>query len=452
MQVPLLDKHLELGQALYRQRNLLINSQWSDGILLASVEKRLRAHLFFLSHYIDQKEEIPGTEHAFFVYLCRRILADNEDIKLGAWIRAVECLKEKGPKLKAAYNALTLYPPYDDYTELLDIEYQNEPELMQAIFEVWHKQNTQVDSNRIQQALRNHDIPALQMTALKYAAYQPHCTLELFKPYYVSILDKTNNEVPHYMLEPAIWGGLIRQDPEAKSVLRRAIEQEDDEAQKRKLLRLGAISGDPEHGAILDAYRYADSNSAYYFLALLGNKSSMNLITTGLQQASDIDAAETAWKWMTDIPLPTIPRMQLVERNDREEEIEEDQFEDEYDLDDELLMEDIDEKYNDTVPDATVALQWWLDHQESWSSEDRYIAAKSSTASTLAQQASLKAGQAGRDILDLFAIEQKAPIGNLADTWIEIRNQQLAQKNTAPQSNGVESKVIRTPRKVEQYV
>jgi len=454
MEAPALDDHFEIGKALYKQRNQLVSAFWSDGIILDSVEKRLRAHLFLMSHYIDLNEEVPSKENEVFIYLCRRILAHNEEVKLSGWIKAIKFLKEEGSKQKAAQNALSLFPPYDDYVELLETEYQETLQLRQQILAIWHKQNRKVEVPLVQQAFNTDGNPGLEMTAITYAAYQSHCSIELFKPYYSLVLNGKYSEVPRHMLEPALWGGIVRGDTNAKAALRRSIEEENDQLRARRLVRLAALSGDAEHFKIINAYKTKDPEYAYYFLALLGSKDSMNSIVSGLKKASDIGPAEMAWNWMTNTRLPHVPRMQLVDTSSREEDdFDDDEFDDfEYDAEDQDEIDENTADSSDTVPDAAVAEAWWNENKDLWSVEERYIGAKAETAAVLTQHASHKSGQAAHDILDKMAIESKAPIGNLADNWITLRKQELKGSVSKVDNNEGVQKSPRRPRMEKRYV
>ncbi|VAW76166.1 hypothetical protein MNBD_GAMMA12-1836 [hydrothermal vent metagenome] len=417
MDISHLDEHQELALALYRQRKGLLEKNWVDSRILESVESRLRAHLFVLSHYVDKEEEMPDAEHEVFIFLARRILAFSEETQALAWNIAIDCLLEPGAKAEGASTALVLFSMHEKHSKLLEEAYQEKQELRAAILDIWQKTDALVSSEIIRQS----DLLSLpkehQSAIVNYAAHRKEYNTDYFQNYYMSIING-QGEVHLHLLEAAIFAGLVRGDNNARTALLRGIEQYPDTEVQLRLLRLAALTGSPELLGVLEAYTRSSPEEGYYLLALHGNKAAVPVILEGLKQASQIEDAEKGWLLLTNFSLPQIARMYLAsDSND-------DDYDDEiFELDDEFAEDD----ESDTVADVAVAMQWWKENREHWPEEERRLKGQAVPESGLASLATLTSGQVGRDLLDALSLELKAPLRDSSAIWFEQRKQFLQE-------------------------
>ncbi len=417
MDISHLDEHFELALALYRQRKGLLKEACADSRILESVEHRLRAHLFVLSHYIDNEEDEPATEHEVFVFLARRILAFNNTTKVKAWNFAIDWLEESGAKAEGAKTALILFPLYGDYASLLETAYQERQELRATIVNIWQKTDTNIATEIVRQSDLLSLTSELQIAIVEYAARREEYKIDFFKNHYMSLVNG-KGEVHLHLLETSIFAGLIRGDGNAKTALLRGIEQFPDSPVQRRLLRLAALTGSSELLSVLDAYKET-SSSAYYLLALHGNKRAVTMITEGLKQANQLEEAEFAWHLLTNVSLPKIARMYLAA--DSEDDFDDDYDDEIFELDEEFAEDD----EVDTVPDVSFAIQWWSDNKETWSEEDRYLKGQSIAKGKMAKLIILTTGKLGVDLLDALSLELKMPIQDCSQSWFVIRKQVL---------------------------
>ncbi len=417
MDISHLDEHQELALALYRQRAGLLAKTWVDSRVLESVESRLRAHLFVLSHYIDKEEDIPDSEHEVFIFLARRILAFSEETQTQAWNIAIDCLLEPGAKAQGARTVLVLFSMQDKQAKLLEVAYQERQELRAAIIDVWQKTGTVVSSEIIRQSDLSMLSKELQTAIVSYAAHRAEYKTSYFQNFYMPIING-QGEVYSHLLEAAIFAGLVRGDKNANTALLRGIEQYSDTEVQLRLLRLAALTGSPELLGVLEAYTKTSSEQGYYLLALHGNKAAVPVILEGLKQANQIEDAEKGWLLLTNVNLPQIARMYLAsDSND-------DDYDDEiFELDDEFAEDD----ESDTVPDVAVAMQWWKENREHWPEQERRLKGQAVPESGLASLATLTSGQVGRDLLDALSLELETPLRDSSAIWVEQRKQVLQE-------------------------
>lgn len=449
-----LDEHQELCLALYRQRQGLLKETCADSSVLASVEYRLRAHLFVLSHYIDEQESEPASEHEVFVYLARRILAFDEEVKVQAWSKAIEWLAESGAKALGAKGTLILFPPDSNNRELLEIAYQNYTGLRPDILNIWQKTNTKISSKLINRSDLLSESHELQVATIEYATYSADYTKHYFQNYYMPIIDG-KNEVHEHLLAPSIFGGLIRGDSKAKTALLRGIEQFPNTAAQVDLLRLAALSGDAELLSVLEGYKKSSPAIAFYLLAMHGHKRAVPLMIDGLKQANQLSHAEQGWNLLTNVDLPQIARMYLASDANAEQEEFDDEYDDEiFELDDEF-DDDFEDQQDttDMIPDVSVAIQWWQENKEHWQDSNRYFRGEVADTCNIAKLAKQAVGRSATDLLHVLLLELKEPTNDFSESWFEIRQNYLdtySNKASSTSSAGINSSNSEADRSILQ--
>jgi len=427
MEIPHLDEHQELALALYQQRQGLLKLTWSDAVLLASVEHRMRTHVFALSHYIDDEEKEPSKEHEIFVYLARRILSSNEENSEKAWQQALEWLLEGGDKEQGAMSAFVLLPPFDKHGDILLDAFNETEELQPFILKVWTKTQATVDEKIVRRADLLSAPKELQISILEYAGRLEDYQLDFFQSFYMPLVNG-RGETHLHLLEASIFAGLMRADPNAKIALLRGIEQFPKTAEQLRLLRLAALTGDNELVSILKSMAESTPAIAYYLLAIHGNKAAVPAMIEGLKQANKIEHAERGWDLLTDVKLPKIPRMYLA-ADDSDEDSDEDEDSFDIDEDDEIfelddeLTDDSDE--TDMVPDVMLAEEWWEENKTVWLEQNRYFKGQTAGSQGLAKLVIKAAGTAMLDLLDALAIELKTPLADYSNSWVTQRNEFL---------------------------
>jgi len=410
MDISHLDEHYELALALYRQRKGLLKETCADSRILESVEQRMRAHLFVLSHYIDGDEDEPDTEHEVFVFLARRILAFSESTKIEGWNVAIDCLNEDDAKAQGAKTALILFPVYGDYVSLLEAAYQDREELRATIIDIWQKTDVNISTEIVRQSGLSNLLPELQTAIVKYAARRAEYKVDYFQNFYMPIVNG-KGEVHSHLLEASIFAGLIRGDSNARTALLRGIEQFPDSPVQLSLLRLAALTGNNELLNVLAAYKETSPEFAYYLLALHGNRRAVPIIMEGLKQASQLDEAEVAWQLLTNVSLPQIARMYLAA--DSDDDLDDDYDDEIFELDEEFGEDD----ESDTVPDVAIAMQWWSDNKENWPEQERRLKGQSVAKGSMARLAILTTGKLGVDLLDALSLELSIPMQDCSQSW-----------------------------------
>ena len=388
--------------ALYRQRESCLQENRVDVVRFLEIEERLREQLFALSRYRPFEDGEPEKAADTFIYLAKRFIQSKTTIKEQAAELACDWLLEPGEKGQGACDALMLFPSPQTY-HYMKKSYSDLEALRPILIYILMQQSASLPDEIIRQAELEYQDPLLQAQILYYAANDASTGIDFFIHHYQSLLDR--NDTPdkeHAVLLAAIWGGMVRNDPDSFVALRRSIEIESDDMQRLDLLRLAALSGDPEYFNILEKITEYSPEVGYHFLALLGSQASVEKILTGLHHPRTSAHAEDAWWWVTGQELPKVARMTVI----GEDSDESDQTED-----------------GGSVPDAQVAEAWW--NKNSGKQYDRWLCGELFSSTGVCRMLTEYAGMISNDLLDLLALSHKKPVQIGVYNWHDIRLQQL---------------------------
>ncbi|MEN8141286.1 MAG: hypothetical protein ABFR97_08705 [Thermodesulfobacteriota bacterium] len=412
MLIPQAEKHKSDAIALYKQRLALLAETEVEARRLANLERRLRLHLHVLGQIPSSAEQKPPSQEAdTFVFLASGLSSANRQTKEQTFSQACKWLVDNGPEAAGAYAALAYISPEDPDNALTSI-YREQAKLRPQLFKLWRKQRSQEVEpgliNRAELQNRDHD---LQGAALAFAAENKQVGVELFRSYYKGLTAAHSAKPPALeVMAKALWGGLLRGDVEAAPALRRAVELESDPSRLGELLRLGALIGDEKLLPVLASHQEQKPAQGTRLLALHGSRAAMEIIIDCLQQPATADYAAKAWQWLTGTPLAGKPRLHLVD--------------------------DEEQGSSKTRPDHEAATAWWLEHKESVPQGQRWFRGKALDRQGLLSAATTQAGQAGRDILNLLALQTGEPLGVSPEAEQLSRQQiikSLAQAGQNPQ-------------------
>jgi hypothetical protein len=350
----------------------------------------------------------PTKEAECFVYLASRINAADLDTVHAAYELAYQWLALEAGKAAAAEAVFSLYPEAD-HSKLLKLYDEHEP-LRPTLFRIFRKQMLTLPLAMVSAAAHpDNATPALTVEALHYAAAHPDLGLDLFRTHYVPLLSgRTQFEAS--IIEAALWGGLVRSDPDAITALGAALNHTDAATERANLLRLAALTGQSDFLPLLLSAAESDPDTGYPLLVLYGQKNVMPALLSALETAHTIEQAATAFNLITDQILPRIPRLTVVGEE----------------------TDDDDEGEPAQIPDIKAAHTWWQHNQARWKTDERWLFGKSATSAHLIALSKKHAGQFGCDLLALMALSQKAPLNIPWEIWRARQQHLLAAHAQTP--------------------
>jgi predicted secreted protein len=248
---------------------------------------------------------------------------------------------------------------------------------------------------------------ALKIEALRYAATNADIGMDVFRTHYLSLLSgKAQSDAR--IVEAAIWGGMLRSDPDATRAISVAISNTPVPKYRTTLLRLAALTGAAEYLPLLLHAAESDPATGYPLLVLYGQKSVMPELLKALEVAHTMEHAAAAFRQLTDQILPRIPRLTVVgeEEDDAEENAPQ-------------------------IPDIKAARAWWDKHQSNWKADERWLFGKPANTAHLVALIQKHAGRFGQDIMALLELSQKAPLNIPSEIWRARQQQLLADKMAA---------------------
>lgn len=403
--------HWDSALVLYRQRDAWPLRPLGDAAPLLRLEQHLRLHLHVLARCPETASREPQETPDCFVRLASLLSSPQQETRQEAYRQAGELLIAGGPMGLGAYQALALFCPPADDRALLDL-YRSQPPLRPVLFGLWREQGFQVPAALYHQGELQDRDPELQQAALAYAADNQQVGPELFRAYYQPLLGtpspvKTSPEA----LLAALWGGLVRGGRDLTPALLRAIELASEPQQQLALLRLAALSGDQQFYPVLRHRMETDPQNGCRLLALYGRPQAMDDLLSALERAPAMEAAASAWLWLTGERLGRKPRLSLVGGDD-------------------------DDATKETMPDNTAAKTWLQQYRGSFEPTSRLFQGQPMTPASLHQAADTLAGQGDADLLDLLAIQLGRPLGIRPGAWRAQRSETLAklQKTTSAQA------------------
>jgi hypothetical protein len=250
----------------------------------------------------------------------------------------------------------------------------------------------------------------LKIEALRYAAVNADIGMDVFRTHYLPLLSG-KAQFDARIVEAAIWGGMLRNDPDATRVISVAIAITPSPKYRTQLLRLAALTGAAEYLPLLLQAAESTPATGYPLLVLYGQKSVMPELLKALENARSMEAAASAFNQLTDQILPRVPRLTVV----GEEEAD-------------------DEEDAPHIPDIKAARAWWDKHQTNWKADERWLFGKPATTAHLIALTKKHAGRFGQDITALLALSQKAPLNIPTEIWRARQQQLLADTMAASTS------------------
>lgn len=407
---PFEDRHRKAAEELYNHRSRLLDRGECGAAALIAVEGRLMAHLHVLARLGAQKLGGQGCDGARFVDYAVALQADDPVAVENACRLAIEQLGEPAIPASPILDAFALFPP--DNALLIEL-YRTRPETGVPLFTLWHRQGSPLPTELVNQAELQQQDKTLQTRALTYAADQPACGNDRFRPYYTGLLEPSPGEpTPVHLLVPALRGGLLRGDPDAAPALRRALAQVETPDGPFALLRLLALNGDRADLPVLHEHCQQSPAQGLHLLALTGLAQSVPYLLDSLGRPDLSEASAKAWRWLTGVTLPHRPHLMLVDDQGGSQTP--------------ANQSEADMK---RVPDRATAEAWWQNCAPAWG-EQRRIAGTPLEAARLIQLAREQVGDALTDLLDLLALHLKRPLGITPWGWTAPCRQRLQALET----------------------
>lgn len=411
-EVPYLDTHLEVAAALYRQKKLWLKQAEVGSHSMASLEHRQRVHIHVLSYTIDPNEAVPEKEHELYVYLARRLQSNDQGIRNQAYDLTLELLVGNNSQQQASCQALLNYP--QSTNEKLVNLFQTNEEVQPVLFNLWRDQSIFIDM-AIVNAVVNHSNPEIASAALHYAAGKKEFGLDIFQAALASLFSENEQfSIATDSLVSALWGSMLRGDPEINRKISTAIAKTPSE-NSEAIIRLAALSGDDELYQLVEAWAVSHPGPGLHLLALTGRKQAANVLLDYLENGRETVLAAHAWTWLTGQQLPMVPRMKLVSDDGKSAP---------------GAALDV-----PLIPDSSLAVSWWQQHKDHWQDEARKISGEQFSEYFLLKRAKQVCGLVGQDLKDLLVLSLGEPLSISSNTWIikqevlfnEISNQVQGQ-------------------------
>lgn len=393
---PLQPEHAKLARDLYGLRNQLMNGEMTNRRALIDMERRLSLHLALLARMEAADFSPTGRDPERFLYFATTLQSEDEQHVINACHEAFEQLGDNSLEPQPVFDALTCFPPP---TDLLTRLYHDTPKARAPLFALWCRRPVELPAALVNQAELQSEDPRLQAEALTYAANHPNFGLEPFRAGYQPLLNPAGGTaIDEHLLEPALWGGLVRGDPVAPKALERAVEQACSPEVSARLLRLMALNAAPEHLPILQAAYESSPRFDPRWWALTGRAEVAPQLIEQLGRPAQAAAAREAWRLLTGLVLPERPSLALVD--EQGERVEPDS-----DTASRLKR----------IPDSNAAQAWWERWRDTWG-ERRWIMGQPDEAAWLFQLCRDTTGRTADDLLDRLALKLGRPLG-LPGRW-----------------------------------
>lgn len=353
-----------------------------------------------------QNKKEPTKEAERFILLASHINSSRPETRAKGYDLAYyQWLAQDQGKSAAAEAALSLYPPADN-TKLLKL-YDEQEALRPALFRIYRKQMRTLPIPMVSTAAAEGSPAALKIEALRYAAANADIGMDPFRTHYLPLLSgKTQFDAD--VIEAAIWGGMLRNDPDARRAISAAISNTHAAKERAKLLRLAALTGAAEFLPLLLQTAENEPDTGYPLLVLYGQKSIVPELLKAMEIARTMEHAAAAFSQLSEQILPRIPRLTVV----GEEEAD-------------------DAEEAPKIPDVKAARAWWDKHQAKWKADERWLNGKPATPAHLTAMSKKHAGRFGRDLMALLSLAQKAPLNIPPEIWRARQMQRLAEQATA---------------------
>jgi hypothetical protein len=391
MTLPLQERHVKQAKDLYLLRCQLMNRSLSSCRTVSELERRLSIHLSILALKGVPDFSVSGRDAERFLFYALALQSQDEEQLYEACTLALEQLSDESLSDAPVFDAFTLFPPAN---ELLLKRYRECRETRTALFSLWNRQGVDLPAGLINQAELQQEDLQLQCAVLTFSANNPSYGLDLFRAYYRPLLSSAGRFPLHEtLLEPVLWGGLVRGDTEAESALRRAVEQVSAPEVRTRLLRLMALNGSPDHlPVLLESYERSSRFDSRWW-TLIGMAECAPHLIQQIGQPELSEQAHNDWLLLTGVNLPERPALMLV-----------DQEGERVDADPELNSR------VRLVPDAHYAQSWLEANRAAWG-EQRWIMGQPVTSEWLFELCREYTGDCIDDMTDLLALKLQQPLG-----------------------------------------
>ncbi|MGD8909931.1 MAG: hypothetical protein PVI92_11360 [Chromatiales bacterium] len=388
---PLQQKHIALAMDLYGLRARLMNSEMTSRRAVIDLERRLSLHLGLLARMEVAGISPSGNDPERFLYFATALQSSDEQKVFESCYLAFEQLRDTSLAAQPIYDAFTLYPPPID---LLIKLYHDEAESRAPLFALWRLRPVELPIALVNQAELQSEDKRLQSEAMAYAANHPAFGLSHFQAYYRPLLKPAGAfPLQESLLEPVLWGGLVRGDPKASKALGQAVEQVESAQTKSRLLRLMALKADPAH---LPALKAAWERSPHFDMrwwALTGLADCAPYLIERLGKPAQAACLRDHWYFLSGIVLPERLALSLVDKQGT-------QVEPNPNMASRLKQ----------VPDNASAHAWWEHQRTAWA-DRRWVMGQPDDAAWLFQLCREHMGKTADDLMDLLALKLGRPLG-----------------------------------------
>jgi hypothetical protein len=314
---PFKARNSNLVRNYYLMHNQMLEPYASASCSVEDMERRITEHLGQLARLGEPCGDPDGDVAERFLFYATALQSAGPETLEEIVRLAFAQMDEPTLTNLPIYHAFTLYPPPLEGMLAL---YHALPAARTPLFALWDRQRADLPERLVDQAEQQRQDPTLQCQALAYAADHPAYGVERFRAYYEPLLDPAGRLPRHeLLLEPALWGGLVRGDPEVPVALRRAVERVQTPQMQPRLLRLLALNGAPEDLSLLLSACERAPVFDLRWLGLTGRQEAVAPLIDWLGRATTAAPANDAWMLLFGERLHLQPALTLVgETGERE--------------------------------------------------------------------------------------------------------------------------------------
>lgn len=397
--IPYIDTHLNVALSLYVQRNNCLIQHYVESSVQHSIEKRLLVHLHVLARSIVSDESEPKDDADLFVYVSRRILSPVGEHQDQVISFARQIFSEYAYPTGLVDAFILFYN--QDINNLLVELFKSNKELRSTIITIWHYRNQEIPLGLLNQSELQKQDTNLQEAVLRYHSDRDIINIELFQSYYRSLIDNVKKEnLTADVLHASLWGGMLRQDNNILTAIRRAIELESNDKDREKYLRLAALNGNPDFLQVFSSVAENKPEFGSYLISLLGTSESIKILFSMLQNPRISILIIPAWQLITGQKLNLLPRISLVESKQSDNYSNED-------TDDIPLIADIES-----------AKVWATSNVARWQPNTRYFHGKECNKNNLQELSYQLSGKIGEDVFDLLSLQHNAGLNLKLNNWV----------------------------------
>jgi hypothetical protein len=408
---PFKERHSMMARNFYLVRGRLLDPFMNLSHAVVAMEKRVVEHLTHLARLGETSFSPNGRDEERFVFYATALQSSGQSALHDIYRLALKQMADDKLSDLPIHHAFSLFPP--PLALLLEL-YQDLPGVRATLFAIWRRLRTELPDNLVNRAKEQRKDLALRRQALAYAADHPAYDVACFRAYYEPLLKPASGTpVGESLLEPAIWGGLVRDDPDAPAALRQAVERLDASPTRHRLMRLMALNGAADDLPLLLAACEGSSSFDPRWLALTGLQGAAAALIEQLGRAVTAKRANDAWLLLSGEGLPLQPALKLVGKRG------------------EPIASPIErEERQPMIADSDFAQRIWESQRERWGAQ-RWVMGRSDDPVWLRKLCRDYAGAISIDLMDLLNLKHKQPLGRwFQDGW---RTHQLRQLESSIQ-------------------